>query len=215
MWPRAKRSAELEFELAAKELQLQEAVSQYEELRHRVRNDFQALTALLSAQARVASQPEYCQRCILRRTSAAELHSVLDSGVDEVSMGSYLAALSEALKKAFDDRLSIETVVDTGTFLDRRRAQCVGLIYAEAVMNALKHAFPDGATGKLEAHLHRIGNTFQMTISDNGVGFDPNLIQLRKGHGVGFMKELAERLRGTLQLETLPVGTMVDLVFAA
>ena len=81
------RVAQLEAQLAAKERELSESKARYDELRHRIKNDLQGLTLLLSMQARVSSQPDYCGRCVSRLSSAAALHSTLDNdGSDEDSM---------------------------------------------------------------------------------------------------------------------------------
>jgi nitrate/nitrite-specific signal transduction histidine kinase len=51
-----------------------------------------------------------------------------------------------------------------------------------------------------------------MTVSDNGVGFDPAMTL--PGRGTKLMKEIAQQLRGTLRLERLPIGMAVRLTFA-
>ncbi len=117
------------------------------------------------------------------------------------------------MKKAFDECVRFEIVVEPEIFLDRRRAQCIGLIYAEAAMNALKHAFRNGSAGELEVRLQRKDNSLEMTVSDNGVGIDQ--ASSHAGRGIALMKELAGQLRGTLKVERLPVGTRVDLVLPA
>jgi len=165
-------------------------------------------------QARAASQPEYCGRCISRLSSAAALHSILDNErSDVVSMPGYLAALSDTIKKSFGDWITIETTVEPNVNFDHRRAQCVGLIYAEAAMNTLKHAFSSNVVGKIKLQFRRVGDDFEMTVSDDGAGFDPDTTQL--GRGIKLMMQIAQQLRGTLRFERLPVGMMVRLTFPA
>jgi two-component sensor histidine kinase len=208
------RVAELEARLAAKDQELRETKARYDELRHRIKNDLQGLTFLLAMQARAASQPEYCGRCISRLSSAAALHSILDNErSDVVSMPGYLAALSDTIKKSFGDWITIETTVEPNVNFDHRRAQCVGLIYAEAAMNTLKHAFSSNVVGKIKLRFRRVGDDFEMTVSDDGAGFDPDTTQL--GRGIKLMMQIAQQLRGTLRFERLPVGMMVRLTFPA
>jgi nitrate/nitrite-specific signal transduction histidine kinase len=57
-----------------------------------------------------------------------------------------------------------------------------------------------------------LSGTFEMTVSDNGVGFDPAMTL--PGRGTKLMKEIAQQLRGTLRLERLPIGMAVRLTFA-
>ena len=210
----AARVAELEAQLAAKDQELCEAKARYDELRHRIKNDLQGLTFLLALQAKAAKQPEYCGRCISRLSSAAALHSILDNErSDVVSMVDYLAVLSDTIKGSFGNRLTIETVVEPNINFDHWRAQCVGLIYAEAAMNTLKHAFSSDMVGKLKLQLRRLGDTFEMTVSDDGGGFDPDTTQL--GRGLKLMRQIAQQLRGTLQFERLPAGMVIRLTFPA
>ena len=208
------RVAELEARLAAKDQELRETKARYDELRHRIKNDLQGLTFLLAVQARTASQPEYCGRCISRLSSAVALHSILDNERSNVvSMADYLAALSDTILKSFGDWITIETMVEPNLNFDHRRAQCVGLIYAEAAMNTLKHAFSSDVVGKMKLQLRRLGDSFEMTVSDDGVGFDPDTTQL--GRGIKLMRQIAQQLRGTVQFERLLVGMMVRLTFPA
>ena len=127
-----------------------------------------------------------------------------------VAEGDYLAALSDTIRKSFGDWITIETMVEPNLNFDHRRAQCVGLIYAEAAMNTLKHAFSSDVVGKMKLQLRQLGDSFEMTVSDDGVGFDPDTTQL--GRGIKLMGQIAQQLRGTLRFERLPVG-MVRLTF--
>ena len=207
------RLAELEARLAANEQELRESKARYDELRHRIKNDLQGLTLLLSMQARVTNQPDYCGRCVSRLSSAAALHSTLDhDSAGVISMASYLTTLSNTIKKSFGDWIAFETAIEPSIDLDHRRAQFVGLIYAEAAMNTVKYAFPNDAAGKMEVRFGRLNGTFEMTVSDNGIGFDPATTP--PGRGTKLMKEIAQQLRGTLRLERLPIGMAVRLTFA-
>jgi signal transduction histidine kinase len=64
----------------------------------------------------------------------------------------------------------------------------------------------------MELRFRRLSGTFEMTVSDNGVGFDP--ATTLPGCGTKLMKEIAQQLRGTLRLERLPIGMAVRLTFA-
>jgi two-component sensor histidine kinase len=210
----AGRRADLEAKLEAREQELRECTARYEELRHRIENDLQVLSSAFSMLARINAQGDNCVHCVSRVRSTAALYQTLDlTGADVISMGDYLSALSEALFNSFGDRIAIASVVEENINLDQRRAQRVGLIYAEAAMNAAKHAFPSDAGGKVDVRFRRVGDAFEMTVSDDGVGFSPDSAQ--PGHGLKLMKQFAQQLDGSLQLEKLPTGTRVKLTFAA
>jgi two-component sensor histidine kinase len=115
--------AALEARLAAAEEELRLEKERYRELRHRIRNDLQGLATLISAQSRRLERPEGCSGCAMRLRSTAELHNALDDeSASEICMADYLWALSEARRKAFDDRIVGDTVSDEDIFLDYRRA---------------------------------------------------------------------------------------------
>lgn len=130
-----------------------------------------------------------------------------------VAMDDYLAALSDAIDRTFSDRVTIVPLVQPGGRLDHRRAECVGLFVSVAAVNALKHAFPDGAGGKIEVRFRRLRDAFELRVSDDGVGFDP--FAARPGRGMELMKELAAQLDGSLRFENAPGGASVRLSFAA
>ena len=79
--------------------------------------------------------------------------------------------------------------------------------------NTLKHAFSSDVVGKMKLQLRRLGDTFEMTMLDDGGGFDPDTTQL--GRGIELMGQIAQQLGGTLRFERLPVGMMVRLTFPA
>ncbi|OBS54157.1 histidine kinase [Methylosinus sp. 3S-1] len=207
--------AELEARLAEAEEELRLERERYHELRHRIRNDLQGLATLISAQSRRLDQPEGCAGCAMRLRSAAALHNALDEdGASDIRMDDYLWALSEARRKAFDDRIVGDLAADEDIHLDYRRAQCVGLVYVEAVTNAMKHAFPGGVEGQISAQLRRFGDDgLELTVVDSGVGFDPTRCQ--RGHGIELMRGIARQLRGELELRRLEAGTLVRLAFPA
>ena len=213
---RAKVSA-LEQELERKSLELEnqsrelrEIKTRYSELRHRIRNDLQGLMVLLSMQDTKDPKHKDCKRCVLRLSSASELHDILDSSDDAtVSMSTYLHALSALLRMMFDDRVAIVTNVEQNAHLSGDVAQTIGLIYAEATMNALKHAFSIGKPGTLETRFRRTSDGLELTVRDDGEGFDPLAVQ--PGSGIELMRHLATQLKGRLDFERQPDGMIVRL----
>ncbi|MGJ0510560.1 MAG: histidine kinase dimerization/phosphoacceptor domain -containing protein [Methylocystis sp.] len=207
------RVTELELELDAAKRQVQEYANHCAEQQHRVRNALQALSLLLSAQARTAQQPELCMRCITRLASVCELNEALCGDEKDISVAELLPALSRSIQQAFGDKVSFETQVENDVRLDHRRARCVGLIYSEAAMNALKHGLRDFPSGILRTTFRRLNKHWEMVVEDNGVGFDPPASV--SGHGLGYMRELAKQLGGELEFERLQPGSRVRLTFLA
>ena len=98
------------------------------------------------------------------------------------------------------------------------RAIPLALFIAEAVSNAFKHAFPGGRDGRIEVSLRSDGQTADLVVADDGIGFDPTAVALAGGEpaagiGMTLMELLAKQIGGTLKVETGP-GTRFHLRFA-
>ena len=92
-------------------------------------------------------------------------------------------------------------------------ASSVALVVNELVQNALKYAFPSGQAGRIGIELHSGRPLCQLTVWDNGVGFQAD--RPRPG-GAGL--ELAstivrEKLTGEWSVESGPGGTRISFDF--
>jgi signal transduction histidine kinase len=80
------------------------------------------------------------------------------------------------------------------------------LIFKEAVNNVLRHAQPTRVVLRME----RAGRQLVMTVSDNGVGFDPDTVA--RGNGLRNMEERAASLGGSLSVaSSRAAGTAITL----
>ncbi len=70
-------------------------------------------------------------------------------------------------------------------------------IFQEAVTNARVHAHASSITVAL-----RVGRDLELTVSDDGDGFEPADAKRAGGTGIGFMRERAQALGGTLDIES-------------
>ena len=78
----------------------------------------------------------------------------------------------------------------------------------EAVGNALKHA----KAGGIRVELGLANGTTNLTIADDGTGFDPDAPQARATRlGITSMEERAEAIGGQLRIDSGPNGTRVRL----
>jgi len=74
------------------------------------------------------------------------------------------------------------------------------LMFKEGMNNIVKHAMP----GKVSLHVERTNGSLDIVLSDDGRGFDQGSV--RAGQGLASMRHRAEKLRGTLVLETASGG---------
>jgi signal transduction histidine kinase len=120
-----------------------------------------------------------------------------------------LPALDE-LCRAYRDRLGIPVMADLEPIeLDPAAEPAVLRVVREALANAVKHARPSRVV--LRTH-DAGGGRAEVTISDDGAGFDPDRAALRHGMGLDLMRERVAELGGELRLESAPgEGTTVRI----
>jgi two-component system, sensor histidine kinase PdtaS len=215
---RTDRTGELERLLAEKEQQLRESEQRFQELHHRVMNDLAGLSLQHMAQWKSAQQSELCSACIARLESTIELYGLLDATVPRhaprtVRMAPYLREVLQKLQRAFSDDVKFEASFDPFVALPRKRASLVGLIFHEAIVNALKYAFPQGDVGTVRAELRRVKAGVELVVADDGVGCDPQT--MKPGVGMQVMHHLARQLHGTIRYVEVPRGTELRLSFVA
>ena len=73
-------------------------------------------------------------------------------------------------------------------------------IVQEALTNIRKHS----RASRVQISLKDEASKTTLTIADNGVGFDPDRVQERTGHGLRNMAERALKAQGALRLESAP-----------
>jgi ligand-binding sensor domain-containing protein/signal transduction histidine kinase len=94
-----------------------------------------------------------------------------------------------------------------GSVLDMEFRRNVLLMYKETLNNLAKYSH---AT-HVDITLGELHQMFQMTIKDNGIGFDEATIQ--HGNGLKNLRHRAEKIGGTIKIRSSPGGgTTVDLI---
>jgi two-component sensor histidine kinase len=176
-----------------------------EELTHRVLTEYTDAIASLSIAA--AGAPDECSGRAIRETmeklwSYARAHRALQAPlVDEAcQLGDYLSGLCAQLSEASLADRGVRLSVSTEEVrMDSVRCWRVGLIVAELIRNAARHAFGGGA-GEIGVALGVTGGTVVCTVSDNGSS--------RQHMTVGRGRRLVEALAAEL-------GGAVEWIFAA
>lgn len=88
-------------------------------------------------------------------------------------------------------------------------------IIQESLNNAVKHAHTQNVSIQIE---YDTSNMICFSITDDGMGFDPDAIETadsRQGNGMGMktMRERAESLGGSLRIESAPgAGTTIKVL---
>jgi two-component sensor histidine kinase len=201
--------------------QLQHREIMLREIHHRVKNNMQIMSSLLSLQARTASNPETARMLEEnqhRIQSMALLHEILYQSEDLASLdfSKYLLRMVDHLFRSYgvsNHQIHLHTELDP-IRLELDDALPSGLLISEVVSNSLKHAFPDGREGEIRILLHCPSpTTVSLVLSDNGVGFPAGLDwATSRSLGLRLVRTLAQQLHASLEIRRSG-GTEVRLAF--
>jgi two-component sensor histidine kinase/CheY-like chemotaxis protein len=191
------------------------------EIHHRVKNNMQVISSLLSLKAASIQDPlakEVIKESQVRIRSMALVHERLYSSSDlaHVDFADYLRNLYAHLGSSFSvrsDRISVHFDLDDFP-LDINTAVPCGLIATELISNAMKHAFPGGRTGTITVSLKREGaGRVRLSVSDDGIGL-PSQLDYRNTESMGMqiVNMLVEQIDGRVDLAPGP-GTRVSVTF--
>ena len=200
---------------------LQEKEVLLKEIHHRVKNNMQVISSLLSLQSRHLHDPKAIgmfKDSQHRIRSMALVHEKLYQSPDlsRIDFGQYLENLVVYLVHSYQvDSGRIRMRIDVGdAALDINTAIPCGLIVNELVTNALKHAFPGGRKGEVRITLRR-GDDGRLTlkVADDGAGW-PAGVDFRRTDTLGLqlVTMLVDQLDGTIELEP-KAGTIFRIVF--
>lgn len=187
------------------------------EIHHRVKNNLEVISGLLTLQSARIEDPKVqgaMQASQQRVQSMSLIHRKLYLGENlaTVEMKDYFLQLSESILDAFgaDDRVTIECDMEQ-LELDVDTAVPIGLIVNELLTNALKYAFPDERPGKITIALKETeAQTLQLLVADNGVGMRPDSAPRGTGFGTQLIQLLTRQLDGKIYQEVRE-GTIISL----
>jgi two-component sensor histidine kinase len=154
-------------------MELQAALAQnrvlFQEIHHRVKNNLQAVSAMVRLQSAPAEMKEDLNRRIAA-ISAVHQHIYESDQFGDVDASGYLGKLLAGLKENAPPAVTLDWALDP-IEVSPDEALPLGLLVNELVANAFKHAFPDGRAGKVFVRLERAsGNNAVLSVSDDGVG---------------------------------------------
>jgi len=182
------------------------------EIHHRVKNNLQIISSLLSLQAEEIRDPAALEKfrdSQARIQSMALVHEKLYQSKDlgKIDMGAYIASLAQTLVHAQGGgqqnariRLQVEAEEQYVT-LDT--AIPCGLILNELLSNALKHAFPGGRAGRIAIRFRKAAeDRFTLTVEDDGEGL-PEQFDLQQSPSLGLriVHALTDQLDGQLRMQ--------------
>ncbi|AZQ58689.1 sensor histidine kinase [Maribacter sp. MJ134] len=202
--------------------QMEEKETLLKEVHHRVKNNLQTVSSLLSLQSRNVEEAR--MKTLLKSTqnrviSMAMVHEMLYMRKDiaHIEYKSYVQELSEYLIrsiKGLDSKVHLKIdIPDIKLGIDT--AIPLGLLINEAVTNALKYGFSDEEEGEIYIALKKeLNKQYVLNIGDNGVGF-PETVNYKnsKSLGLKLIHNLTRQLKGTIQRDSSKKGTNYIIKF--
>ncbi len=178
------------------------------EVHHRVKNNLQVISSLLSLQADRLKDDQL--KPILaesqgRVRAMALVHEKLyrSENLSKINFGDYLNTMTDDLYRSHGKTGVTIAMAMEPILLQIDLAIPCGLIVNELVTNALKHAFPDGRQGTVTVSLRRVGDaSAELRVQDDGIGFPfEEALNQKATMGMMLIDALAEQISGTVRIE--------------
>ena len=192
------------------------------EIHHRVKNNLQVISSLLSLQSEYLKDAEMVKifkESQNRVKSMALIHEKLyqSRNLAEIDFGDYLRELTTQLVRSYGiGTHGVQLNVNASrVLLAVDRAIPCGIVVNELVTNALKYAFPDGRSGRIDVDLHPVGtDRVRLTVRDNGVGIPAHIdVTTSDSLGLTLVRMLAEQVQGEMTMQPHGPGAEFMLTF--
>ena len=171
---------------------------------HRIKNSLQVVASLLDIQARRAPDPSThaaLHTAAARILAVARIHDALqlNHGNDDiVDLGGLLTRICASLDELAGDSINVQMILDEAAIeAPLTLAQPIALAVNELVLNALRHAFPNGGGGRVTVTVRVHDSHLEISVADNGGGLPENYAG---GHGYGMrlVEAMAAKLAGRI-----------------
>ena len=191
-----------------------------QEMKHRIANSLQLIASILTLKASTVDSDEtrlHLKDAQERIMSIATVQQQLDPVYkgEEVPVAPYLQSLCKGLARSMIGNKAIQLRVeaDAGS-VSSDMAVSFGLIATELVINAIKHAFPNGKEGIITVKYAVESSGWALSVADNGVGQTKAVGGEKPGLGTSIIGALANQLHATIRNESSSLGMKVSLQHA-
>ena len=187
------------------------------EIHHRVKNNLQLVSSLLTLQGR-SMDNESAQKAInegkSRIRSMALIHQDLyqKENLTSVNTQQYFKNLCQELYETYSiskNKVALEMDIEDIS-IDVDTLVPLGLITNEIISNSLKYAFPNNKKGILKVVLKGKNGGLYLKVSDNGIGYDPGEIS-PNSFGTRLIHSLTQQLEAELLISTAK-GTTIEVI---
>jgi two-component sensor histidine kinase len=192
------------------------------EINHRVKNNLQGITSLLSLQSSFIADEEikglfrYSQ---YRINSMAIIHEMLyqSDNLSRIDYGAYVRQLASALIVSMKGgNANIDLKINAkDLYLNLDTSVPLGLMINEIITNSLKYGFKNRNTGMISIQFEKLKYpNFILYIGDDGHGFSDDLdFRNTKSLGLKLIHMLALQLKGNIEKDNKEKGTHYIITF--
>ena len=191
------------------------------EIHHRVKNNMNVITSLLSLQSQKIKNKDQALAAFKesrdRIYSMALVHEQLYMSKDlsKIDMKPYIETISLKLQHAHasEKDVALDLIVKN-VLLDINHAVPCGLILNELITNAYQHAFKGRKEGNIKISFRLLKDkAYRLIVQDDGVGL-PEKIDIGKSETLGLqlIRILVDQINGELQIKR-DKGTTFTILF--
>jgi two-component sensor histidine kinase len=192
------------------------------EVHHRVKNNLQVVTSLLSLQGRFSdnSQTEILfKNCKNRIKSMSMIHEMLykSHDVSKINYEDYINKLiSELIASMKGEEHNVELKIDVQDVrLDINTSIPLSLLVNEIVTNSLKYGIIGDSPGCIYFKMKKCdSNKYNILIGDNGIGFEDEInFENTSTLGLKLINRLITQLKGSIKKIKEKKGTHYTITF--
>jgi two-component system, chemotaxis family, CheB/CheR fusion protein len=198
------------------EIQIRDSLTEKDvllrEIHHRVKNNLQIVSSLLSLQSNRVVDPQargVLQDSQNRVRAMALIHEILyqSPNLANLNFAEYVRTLVNNLFASYDvnrEAVVLRVEVQAGTTIDVDRSVLCGLIINELVTNALKHGFSGDRHGEILIKLVNSGDDLlTLSVENNGQKLPPDFdLSNIRSMGLNLVMSSIEQIKGNLEVAT-------------
>lgn len=205
-----------------KERELIKKSTVIKEIHHRVKNNLQTITSLLSLQMRRTNSEKVekaFNESINRILSIAIIHEVLShQELEIINLKQTVYKILEMIlanmvppNKAINGEICGQDI-----YLNALQASNLSLCITELVQNAVEHAFTNQTEGIIRITVEKNEDEVEVTVKDNGGGIQSGEVQNVRSLGMQIVDTITQNnLNGRFFIEGSRAGTSAHIVFPA
>lgn len=194
-------------------LSLEEKEVMLKEIHHRVKNNLQVISSLLSMQSDYVQDKQSLSVFMesqnrLRTMSMIHEELYQSENLGKIQYSVYIEKLLNQLFQVYGKSDLVELITELETLdISVNRAIPIGLIINELVSNSLKYAFPEVENSsekpELRISLAKVEENLEMQIEDNGIGM-PSGFDLEDSNSLGLklVYILVRQLKGKIDFSS-------------